>query len=185
MHQWFFYPVVILVFPDSQVTCGKFHFFISSVYTEYLCLRFYMLETVFKLSWDKLQKLFAVNRVTGGSITLLPCFHKWIIQLNISESPASKLLSSIYRLLQVIIKFLENSLVVSYEIKYTLSHDPAIIPLYIYPKLFKVNVQKRLLYECLFIIAPNWKQPKKSINRRMDKQMMIYSYNEYFSTIKK
>ena len=83
------------------------------------------------------------------------------------------------------IKFLENSLLVSYEIKYTLSHDLAIMPLYIYSKQFKVKVQKRLLYECLFIIAPNWKQPKKSINRRMDKQMMIYSYNKSFSTIKK
>ena len=74
---------------------------------------------------------------------------------------------------------------VSYEIKYTLSHDLAIKPLYIYPKEFKVKVKKRFVYECLFIIAPNWKQPKRSIKRRTDKQMMIYSYNEYFSTIKK
>ena len=50
----------------------------------------------------------------------------------------------------------ENSLSVSYKVKYTLPYDPAIPCLDIYPREIKTCSHKNL--NTCYIIAPNWKQ---------------------------
>lgn len=60
-----------------------------------------------------------------------------------------------------------------------LSHDPAIMLLCVYPREFKTKIQKKLphVYNNFIYNSPNWKKPNGYINRRMDKQIMAYSYN--------
>ena len=75
------------------------------------------------------------------------------------------------------------------KLKIELPYDLAIPPLGIYSKELKAEPQKDVctstFIAALFKIAKTWKQPKCPWTNEMDKQNVVYTYNEMLFSLKK